>query len=69
MPTPTELHRLASKTRGSMGADEAPASCHSDVSDDASARAMQAEKLDPRTLETLTGRGLAREVEREVEQP
>ena len=32
--TPEELHRLASKTRNQMGADDARAECHSEVTGD-----------------------------------
>ena len=56
--TPEELHRLASKTRGAVGADGgAKAACHSDQSDDDTARALQAERLDPVTLEPLADGG------------
>jgi phosphomethylpyrimidine synthase len=69
--TPEELHRLASKTRASMGADGSRAGCHSDVSDDASARALQTleldpqktAELDPQTLEPLPSRGRSGDVE------
>ena len=39
--SPDELHRLASKTRKEMGADEGKAACHSDVVDDAAAQELQ----------------------------
>ncbi len=44
---PAELHRLASKTRSAMGAEEGRAGCHSDVRDDDGARALQERQLDP----------------------
>jgi phosphomethylpyrimidine synthase len=43
--SPAELHRLASKTRGAMGAEEGKAACHSDLSDDDQARAIQDERI------------------------
>jgi phosphomethylpyrimidine synthase len=61
--TPEELHRLASKTQASMGADGSRAGCHSDVSDVAGARALQTAKLDPQTLEPLPSRGRSGDVE------
>ncbi len=52
--SPAELHKLASKTRRAMGADEGGrAACHSDVADDDAARTLQAVALDPVTLEPL----------------
>ncbi len=39
--SPSELHRLASKTREAMGADSEPAACHSDHTNDESARQLQ----------------------------
>jgi phosphomethylpyrimidine synthase len=39
--SPGELHKLASKTRGDMGADEGKAACHSDSTDDSRARSIQ----------------------------
>ena len=42
--TPAELHRLANKTAGKMHADEGKAACHSDVSDDETARKLQQEQ-------------------------
>lgn len=55
--SPEELHRLASKTRSSMVAGEAErAACHSDVSDDETARTLQDERLNPETLEPLETR-------------
>jgi phosphomethylpyrimidine synthase len=38
--SPDELHRLASKTRSQVGADEGKAACHSDLADDASALSL-----------------------------
>jgi len=41
--SPEEIHRLASKTRGKVGATEGTrASCHSDVADDEEAQSLQA---------------------------
>ena len=48
--SPEELHRLASKTRGEMGAAENKAACHSDVADPAHAHELQDAKLDPVSL-------------------
>ena len=48
-----EVHRLASKTRQAMGADQGKAGCHSDATDDESAEALQHQQLDPVTLEPL----------------
>jgi phosphomethylpyrimidine synthase len=39
--SPEEIHRLASKTRKAVGADEGKASCHSDYVDGDAARALQ----------------------------
>jgi phosphomethylpyrimidine synthase len=43
--SPEEIHRLASKTRQAVGADEGKASCHSDYVDPDSARNVQGERL------------------------
>jgi len=43
--SPDEIHRLASKTRKAVGADEGKASCHSDFVDPDSARRVQGEQL------------------------
>ena len=46
--TPEEIHGLATKTRRAVGADAhggSKAGCHSDVTDDASAKRLQHEKL------------------------
>ncbi|MDP7087408.1 MAG: phosphomethylpyrimidine synthase ThiC [Phycisphaerales bacterium] len=40
---PAEIHRLAAKTRRSLGADEERAACHSEVADAAAARDVQGE--------------------------
>ena len=50
-----EVHRLASKTRQAMGADQGKAGCHSDATDDEDAEALQHQRLDPVTLEPLAG--------------
>ena len=50
----SELHRMASKTREGVGADEGKASCHSDVASGERARSFQSEKLDPVSLEPLS---------------
>jgi len=42
---PEEIHRLASKTRASGGADHGKASCHSDLLDVESARKVQDQRL------------------------
>jgi phosphomethylpyrimidine synthase len=52
--SPGEIERLAGKTRRAMGAARgARAACHSDVADAPRARGLQAEALDPVTLEPL----------------
>jgi phosphomethylpyrimidine synthase len=43
--SPTEIHRLASKTRSAMGADAERAACHSDVAPAATAREIQDARL------------------------
>jgi phosphomethylpyrimidine synthase len=43
--SPDEIHRLASKTRKAVGADEGKASCHSDYVDPDAAKAVQGERL------------------------
>jgi phosphomethylpyrimidine synthase len=43
--SPEEIHRLASKTRQAVGADEGKASCHSDYVDPDSARNVQGERM------------------------
>ncbi len=48
--SPEELHRLATKTRGAMSSLGEIAPCHSDLTSDDTARAMQDEKLNPETL-------------------
>ena len=39
--SPEEIHRLASKTRKAVGATQGKAACHSDDSDEKSARSLQ----------------------------
>ena len=39
--SPGEIHRLASKTRRTMGADDGKAGCHSDGTDEETARQLQ----------------------------
>jgi phosphomethylpyrimidine synthase len=52
--SPTEIHRLATKTRLAMGgAAGSKAACHSDETADDDAHQIQGEKLDPLTLEPL----------------
>jgi phosphomethylpyrimidine synthase len=52
--SPEEIHRLASKTRSAMGAEEGErATCHSEVSDADKAHTLQALALDPVTLEPI----------------
>jgi phosphomethylpyrimidine synthase len=52
--SPAEIHRLASKTRRAMGAQDGhKAGCHSDQAKPDAARRLQAEALDPLTLEPL----------------
>jgi phosphomethylpyrimidine synthase len=54
--SPEEIHRLAGKTRRALGAGRGGrAACHSDLASDAQAQRIQAEKLDPATLEPLAG--------------
>lgn len=43
--SPDEIHRLASKTKAAVGADEAKASCHSDYVDPDAAKNLQGQKL------------------------
>src|SRR5690242_14399762 len=43
--SPDEIHKLASKTKKAMGADEGKASCHSDYVDPDKARKVQGEVL------------------------
>ena len=43
--SPDEIHRLASKTKTAVGADEAKASCHSDYVDPDAAKNLQGQKL------------------------
>jgi phosphomethylpyrimidine synthase len=51
---PGEIHRLANKTRRAMGASTGhKADCHSDQAEPAAAQRLQAEALDPLTLEPL----------------
>ena len=49
--SPEEIHRLASKTKHSMGREGRKAACHSDLLDDDAAQHLQSERLDPVTLE------------------
>jgi phosphomethylpyrimidine synthase len=52
--SPEEIHRLATKTKGAVGAQQgAKAACHSDIVDDTQAQRLQSERLDPETLEPL----------------
>ena len=53
--SPDEIHRLASKTKGSMSEDDGKAACHSDLADESSAQNLQADRLDPVTLKPLDG--------------
>ncbi len=43
--SPEEIHRLASKTKRAVGADQGKASCHSDYVDPETAKAVQGAKL------------------------
>jgi len=43
--SPDEIHRLASKTRKAVGADEGKAACHSDYVEPGTAKAVQGERL------------------------
>jgi phosphomethylpyrimidine synthase len=43
--SPDEIHRLASKTRKAVGADEGKAACHSDYLEPGTAKAVQGERL------------------------
>ena len=55
---PSEIHRLATKTRREMGADTGRrAACHSDLVDDDTAGSIQAGRLDPATLEPIADPG------------
>jgi phosphomethylpyrimidine synthase len=44
--SPEEIHKLASKTRKAVHADEGKASCHSDYTDDETAKTLQAVELE-----------------------
>lgn len=50
--SPTEIHKLASKTRKAVGAEGTKAACHSDAVDDDAARRIQDEQLQLVTLQT-----------------
>ena len=51
--TPEEIHRMASKTRDSVGADSAQAACHTDqTSDAAEAQKIQVDTQKPRGIST-----------------
>jgi phosphomethylpyrimidine synthase len=57
--SPEEIHRLASKTKHTMGLEGRKAACHSDLVDDEVAQHLQedrlkAERLDPLTLQPLS---------------
>jgi phosphomethylpyrimidine synthase len=55
---PSEIHRLATKTRREMGGDTGRrAACHSDLVDDDAAGSIQAGRLDPATLEPIADPG------------
>ena len=44
--SPDEIHKLAAKTQGTMqGETDAPAPCHSDLTDDTDARQLQEQRL------------------------
>jgi phosphomethylpyrimidine synthase len=43
--SPEEIHRLASKTKKALGADQGKASCHSDYVDPETAKSMQGSRL------------------------
>ena len=51
--SPEEIHRLASKTKQGVGAEGGMGDCHSDVASRELAEEIQAERLDPATLEPL----------------
>jgi phosphomethylpyrimidine synthase len=51
--SPEELQRLASKTRAAVGADRGRAACHSDVAGEDAAKQVQAQRLDPETLQPM----------------
>ena len=44
---PSEIHKLATKTRKTMGAEDNKAGCHSDVTDAEAAQQLQHQKLTP----------------------
>jgi phosphomethylpyrimidine synthase len=44
---PSEIHKLATKTRKTMGAEDNKAGCHSDVTDAEAAQQLQHQKLAP----------------------
>jgi phosphomethylpyrimidine synthase len=53
--SPEEIHRLATKTKKALGPRPGrKAACHSDDTDEATARRIQDEKLRPRTVELNT---------------
>ena len=44
--SPEEIHKLAAKTQGTMQSEtDAPAPCHSDLTDDTDARELQEQRL------------------------
>jgi len=51
--SPEEIHRLATKTRTGVGADDGKAACHSDTASREEAEGIQVEQLDPATLEPI----------------
>jgi phosphomethylpyrimidine synthase len=53
--SPEEIHRLASKTKSTMAHEGRKAACHSDLVEEEVAQHLQAERLDPVTLEPLDG--------------
>ncbi len=51
--SPEEIHRLANKTKSTMGHEGRKAACHSDLLDNDAAQHLQTERLDPKTLKPL----------------
>ena len=43
--SPAQIHALANKTRGAVGAEEGKASCHSDLTDADAAQKLQEQRL------------------------
>ena len=51
--SPEEIHRLATKTRKEIAGEDEMAPCHSDLTSSDEAQHLQADRLDPSTLEPM----------------